>query len=406
MAFTHFELRLPALALEAGCSIAQHVVRGVCASLEPRDAASLRASGIALPDASLLGDPRPVRRRHAELQSIAAPAWPPLAPNKAAPRKTILIVHALTGDARATGPNGYWAQLGKPSALLDLEQYRVLSFNLLGSCYGTSGPCDAGFPQRADQLQEADACEATARNQAVLGKGAFHVPGSHPATVTTMDQARSILMTLDALGIDGVELAVGGSLGGMVVLALGTLAPQRFRALLPIAATASASPWLCAWNHLARGAIVHDRERGFELARQIGMLSYRAEPGLVAAQTTSNSSLLGPKRVQTWLEHHGEKLRARFDVDAYLCLLGAMDSHDLQRVESWATELARTRILGVSIDTDQLFTPSQTQAYLASLQRLGAKAEAAEITSLHGHDAFLIELDQVASLIQRALCMQ
>jgi homoserine O-acetyltransferase/O-succinyltransferase len=407
MASTAIELRLSPLELEAGGCIVQHVVRGVYASPQVEDVDSLRNAGVALADSTLLAAPTPIRRSGEQLQAIAAPTAPLLGRARAADQKTILIVHALTGDARAVCLGGYWAQLAEPHNELRLEQHRVVSLNLLGSCYGTSGPLDAGFPARKDQIVAAKDAGAVKALAVGAGIGAFELPDAHPAAVTTFDQARSILATLDALGIDQVDLAVGGSLGGMVVLALGTLAPQRFRTIMPIAATAAASAWLCAWNHLARAAIALNRERGFELARQIGMLSYRAEPGLAHAQPMHSANLLAPQPVQTWLEHHGSKLKARFDVDAYLCLLGAMDSHNLARAAQWGihwrTALAQTQVLGVSIDTDQLYTPAQTEAYVQLLKQLGAKAESAQITSLFGHDAFLIEINQVAKLMQRAL---
>ena len=111
-----------------------------------------------------------------------------------------------------------------------------------------------------------------------------------PATVTPWDQARAILQALDALGIEKVSLVTGGSLGGMIVLCLAVLAPERFERMAPIAAAEKASTWVVGWNHVARQALLLDPgfpeapARGLELARQLAMITYRAEPGLDARQ--------------------------------------------------------------------------------------------------------------------------
>lgn len=391
-----FDLRLPAATLEAGARLSHHVVRGVCATPVASDRARISAIARPVDEAWLSAPAAVVRRTRAELDALV-PAAASLELSDEVP--TVVVVHALTGDARALGPGGFWAPMGEADAPLDARRTRVLSFNLLGSCYGSSGPCDEGFPRRED-----DRGAPPPPSQ----KGDFAIPaGQLPATVTTFDQARSILAALDALGVREVGLLTGGSLGGMVALCLAALAPERFRTVVPIAATHRASPWLQAWNHIARGAILRDPERGFELARQLGMLSYRAEPGFDRTSTAPPAPdgrlrPLHPLPVQTWLEHQGQKLRARFDVGAYLCLLGAMDHHDLGRVPDAFAALAKTRVLGVSIDTDQLYTPVQTDRYLAEIASRGGRTGADVIASDFGHDAFLIEWAALARVLRRA----
>lgn len=393
-----FDLRLPAFELEAGARLAHHVVRGVCASPLATDRARILSVARPVDEGWLVAPAAVVRRSRHELDAID-PFPRPVALEGERDVPTVVVVHALTGDARAVGPEGFWAPMGEADGPLDTRNTRVLSFNLLGSCYGTSGPCDEAFPRRED-----DHGAPPPPSQ----KGDFSIPeGRLPATVTTLDQARSILAALDALGVRDVALLTGGSLGGMVALALAALAPERFRTVVPIAATHRASPWLQAWNHIARAAILRDPERGFEVARQLGMLSYRAEPGFdrtTAAPPARGGRLrpFHPLPVQTWLEHQGRKLRARFDVGAYLCLLGAMDHHDVGRVPDAFRALAKTSVLGVSIDTDQLYTPVQTERYLAEIAAHGGRTLADTIASDFGHDAFLIEWAALGRVLRRA----
>ncbi len=299
----------------------------------------------------------------------------PAAPLKDVP--TVLLIHALTGSAQAGGAKGWWQPLIGPGRPLDPNRYRLLCLNNLGSFYGSSAPGMPGFPK---------------------GKR---------ATLTSLDQARALLQALDTLGIKKIHLAVGGSLGGMLALNLAALAPRRFERLMPIASTARSSAWVLGWNHVARGVLRLDpgypqgATRGLDLARQIGMLTYRAEPGLIERQGYEK------KRVASYLNHHGITLDARFTVPCYESQLDAMDNHDLthplpgQRRAAIAAIRATTLV--VEVDSDQLFTTAQTRELLQLLRTSSARVSHAVLRSQHGHDGFLIEWTQLAKLVRRAL---
>lgn len=434
---TTFDLVLPPFTLEGGAQVAHHVVRGW--HWGPReDEPVLRDRGIAAPDHD---GQRLVTRSAGELAAMVRKA--PRVSERLSPEiPTVLVVHALTGDARVGGPGGWWEPLIGPGRVLDPARRRVLCFNLLGSCYGTSGPADGSFPRLSDDAFPAELAPS---------RGGFAVPAVDlPATVTTWDQARSILMALDALGVSRVELLVGGSLGGMVALALAALDPERFERLVPIAACAAASSWILAWNHVGRQAILADPGfpddvgRGLELARQVATITYRAEPGLDRTQgrrqgsdASGDWSSRARYRVQTYLEHQGQKLRARFDARAYLTLIGAMDHHDLSRrppppegaeswpasVEpppaargpslepaaprptSWGLDRIRATTLAIGIDTDALYLPAHTDELVRQLTTRGVTARAETISSHHGHDAFLTEWEQLATHLATALAL-
>ncbi|MEZ4402455.1 MAG: alpha/beta fold hydrolase [Kofleriaceae bacterium] len=430
---TWFELVLPAVTLEAGAELARHVVRGW--HWGPReDAAALAATTVPV-------DPRarwqPVARAVGELAALAR-RQPSATRGLNRQIPTVVVVHALTGDAGAGGDDGWWAPLIGPGRALDPTQVRIVCFNLLGSCYGTSGPGDGGFPRLADDAHAAELAP---------GRGGFPVPAVElPATVTTWDQARSILLALDRLGVERVDAVLGGSLGGMVALALAALAPDRVARLVPVATAAAASSWVLAWNHVGRQAILADpgfpvdAGRGLELARQLAMVTYRAEPGLELTQGRAQAgaawSSRGRYRVQTYLEHQGAKLRGRFEARAYLALLAAMDHHDLSRaprpptaVEGWPAQVAppraslaafgqgprsalaaswgldriRASTVVVAIDSDQLFPPGHGGALVDQLAARGTDARLATITSTHGHDGFLIEWTQLDAIVRDAL---
>ncbi|RKH08512.1 alpha/beta fold hydrolase [Corallococcus sp. CA053C] len=404
-----FDLSLPDLPLEAGACVAPHLVRGWWWG-PPEDLAWLQSRArVHSEEETRAGRLQVVRRSASELRDAAANArrnGPRRAPT---PVPTVLLVHALTGDMNAGGEGGWWEPVIGPGRPLDPSRVRLLCFNNLGSCYGTFGPADEGFPQRTDDTRFGPA--------PVLPRGDLRLDErSLPATVTPWDQARSILASLDALGVEEVALVTGGSLGGMVVLCLAALAPERFQRMVPIATAESASAWVVGWNHVARQAILLDPEypesprRGLELARQLATLTYRAEAGLDALQRRPNawsSRALYP--VESYLEYQGSKLEARFDARSYLALLGAMDHHDLARVPTPrggpGLDRIRASTLSIGIDRDQLFPPEHMVTLSRRLRAQGLHSEYAALCSVHGHDGFLIEWDALAPLLIRALAL-
>jgi homoserine O-acetyltransferase/O-succinyltransferase len=406
-----FDLPLPDLPLEAGARVQSHVTRGWWWG-PAQDVAWLESRTRPLSEQQVRDNAlKVVRRARHEVprRDALAPPEDVLAPDGAVP--TVLLIHALTGDMRAGGPGGWWEPVIGPGRVLDPERMRLLCFNNLGSCYGSSGPADEGFPTRVEDQRFAP--------PAPLPKGDLRLDETLlPATLTPWDQARALLQALDALGIERVTLAAGGSLGGLILLCLATLAPERFERIVPIAAAQETSTWVVGWNHVARQALLLDPDypeapaRGLELARQLATLTYRAEPGLEARQGRPpdwSSRALYP--LQSYLEHQGTKLRVRFDARSYLALLGAMDHHDLgrapgaERSTGWGLSRLRASTLCVGIDRDQLFYPEHMERLATALRARGRHAEYAELSSPHGHDGFLIEWTQVEVLLRRALAL-
>ena len=303
---------------------------------------------------------------------------------------TVVVVHALTGDMTVGGDGGWWAPLVGPGKAIDPTRHRVLCFNNLGSCYGTSGPADDGFPG---------------------------------GPINTWDQSRVLLRALDALGIERVALLTGGSLGAMVTLALAALAPERVERIAPIAGCLAASSWIIGFNHVQRRAIELSPggTDGLALARQIAMLTYRAEAGLDQRQgrQLAVDGAGRSYRMQTYLDYQGDKLVDRFVRETYLAMMDAMDHHDVHRPpvargdgEAWSwingesgIDRISANCFAIGIDTDQLFLPVHSEAIAAALSSRGRVAEVGMIRSPHGHDAFLIEWDQLDGFLRRALAL-
>lgn len=408
----HFDVALPPLTLESGPRLPHLIVRGWWwgpSSDGERLAASVSVRPPAPEDGTTV-----VRRDAAAVAAVPTPRGRPL---DDASVPTVLCVHALTGDARVGGDGGWWAPLVGPGKPLDPRQVRLLCFNNLGSCYGTTGAADVGFPR----LSEVTGPRATP------DKGAFRLPeDALPAPISTWDQARTILLALDALGVGTVDLLCGGSVGGMVALALAALAPERFPRVVPIATLDRATPWMVGWNHIGRQTVALalaqgvDPDRALALARELAHMTYRASPGLMArhgrrmAGTELPWSPTAPYAVQTYLEHQGGRLVARYDARAYVSQLDAMDHHDLGRSppppdphESWTRPsgwpgLARLtgRLDAVAISSDQLFFADEIHDLVVRHRLHDHEGTWHLVHSPHGHDAFLMAWEPLATLLR------
>lgn len=327
---------------------------------------------------------------------------------------TVLLIHPLTSSAVAGGgePDAFWDELiGKGRALRPWAT-RVVCFNALGSCFGSSGPRDAAFPTRAH--------DARFEPPAVVARGDLGFAEELlPATVTPWDQARAILMALDALGITRVLLAAGGSLGGMIAQCLLFLAPRRFDNVVSIAAPLASTASMIGWNHVAREAILRDplypeARTGLSIARQVARMSYRAPASLQLRHGRRSAGPLHegygafsprmPYRVATYLRYHGDTFAERFHAPSYVCLTLAMDHHDLERLpDDAAAQLEGKSVWNVAIPSDTLVPRTAQDALSTFLRARGAHVRDLELPSLHGHDGFLTETRELGRILRAAM---
>ena len=293
----------------------------------------------------------------------------------------VVVVHALTGSADAAGD--WWAPLIGSGLAFDTKRVGVLCANLLGGRYGTSGPTSedprTGRPYGND----------------------------FPA-VGTRDQARAQWALLDALGIGELALVTGGSLGGMVSLEMAVERPDAVRAVAPIAAPAATGPMAMAWNHLQIALIDRLGLEGLSLARQLAMTTYRSEADFESRFGRAFEDD-GRASIVSYLDHQGTKLVDRFDAGTYRILAGAMDRHDIGvgrgGIDGAFRLLAtgRVSISGIGIEDDILYGPRQVHALVDAATAAGATARYREISSTKGHDAFLVEWDQLTVLLREAM---
>ena len=314
----------------------------------------------------------------------------------------VLICHALTANAHAAGHHsssdeapGWWDGLIGPRCAFDTKKYFVVCPNILGSCYGTTGPSSldprTGEPYRV----------------------AFP-----PFTIRDIVAVQKKL--LDALGVNRLATVCGSSLGGMQVLEWGITYPDFCETIIPISTAARQSAWCIGLNTAARAAITSDPVwnngfyaqqpmNGLATARMVGMLSYRSAAELErrfgrrrqngATDRFDSSNLF---KVESYLHYQGEKLGKRFDANTYIYLSRAMDLHDVTYGRAPLPEVlgsikARTLCIGVSSD---IRYPTVEQKELVSFT---PNARYAEIDSIHGHDAFLIEFDRLNAVIKNFL---
>jgi len=297
--------------------------------------------------------------------------------------RAILVCHALTGSADA---DAWWPALFGPGRLLDPARHFIVCSNVLGSCYGTTGPL----------------------SPSPHGNGPW---GPDFPPVTIRDMVRLQRELLAALGVRRLELVLGGSLGGMQALEWIVTFPELVEKAAVIAAPARHSAWATALSEAQRAAIRADTRfrdgryslaepprDGLAAARMVAMCTYRSPAGLTARfgrELTRDGSFA----VEAYLRAHGEKLVARFDANAYITLTRAMDSHDVARGRGPYVEVLRTittPLLLLAIDSDVLYPLPELTALAREIP--GARLQI--LASPHGHDAFLVEGEAVERAIR------
>lgn len=321
----------------------------------------------------------------------------------------VLLCHAWTGDTHAAGPAGrghaapgWWDGVIGPGRAIDTDRYFVVCPNVLGGCQGSTGPAS---PHPVDGRPY----------------------GSRFPVITIRDMVRAQARLADHLGVAAWHTVIGGSMGGMQVLEWAVTYPDRVRAIVPIATCMQATAQQIAWGAIGRRAVALDPKwrggdyyaadpgdgpgDGLAVARMIAQVTFRSDNVFTdrfgrnlinRAELGDHFGLWQQFEVERYLEHHGTKLGFRFDTNSYLVIGKAMDLHDVARARgSLEAAMARIQVpcLAIGISSDMLYPSYQQRQIAELLSALGSGAGYVEIDSPHGHDAFLINLDQLASPI-------
>jgi homoserine O-acetyltransferase len=341
----------------------------------------------------------------------------------------ILICHALTGDAHAAGFHqgdrkpGWWDIVIGPNRAFDTEKYCVICSNILGGCKGSTGPSSIN-PKTGE------------------------IYGISFPVITIRDMVNAQKRLVDHLGIKQLFGVAGGSMGGMQVLQWTVSYPEMVKKAIAIATTASTTPQQIAFGAIGRKAIIDDPKwnggdyygkkipsQGLALARMIGHITYLSDAsmqkkfGRLQRDTCStgttgitdttdlsgaNLSEFSPElshefvpnfQVESYLNYQGDNFTKRFDANSYLYVTKAVDYFDLSKngslIEGFSGVTAK--YLVISISSDWLYPPYQSQDIVSALTANGVDARYEEIRSQYGHDAFLLEEGQLSYLIRSFL---
>jgi homoserine O-acetyltransferase len=318
----------------------------------------------------------------------------------------VLICHALSGDHHCAGLHtpedrkpGWWNNLIGPGKAVDTNRFFVICANVLGGCQGSTGPSSTN--------------PATERPYGL----------SFPF-VTIADMVRAQKLLLDHIGVDQLHAVIGGSMGGMQALLFSIEYPAYTRRVLAMATTAREGAQAIAFNEVGRQAIMQDPEWnhgdyvkgggprvGLAIARMMAHITYVSDASMDrkfgrrrksnGAGDTYNFDV--QFEVEGYLRHQGQSFINRFDANTYLYITRALDHFDLPHAygsleAAFAPVLAETLVVGFT--SDWLFPPEQNRAIALALLKAGTRASYAEPTTDLGHDSFLLDSEELYTLVR------
>jgi len=289
----------------------------------------------------------------------------------------IWVCHALTANSEV---DDWWPGMVGSGQLFDTDKYFVVCANILGSCYGSSGPTDDN-PQTGELWLE-----------------------KFPL-ITVRDMIKAHQMLRNYLGIKKIHFITGGSLGGQQLLEWAVIEPDLFEYLIPIATNAIASPWGIAFNESQRVALQADpnfqkgilsqKSPGMRAARSIALLSYRNNVTYNKTQEEPDQEKMEDFKVCSYQQYQGLKLERRFNAFSYYALSKSLDSQNLGRgrgsVEK-ALSGIKAKTLAIGIKTDLLFPVDEQKRIAAGIPG----GQFIEIDSFYGHDGFLLEVEAIS----------
>jgi homoserine O-acetyltransferase/O-succinyltransferase len=276
----------------------------------------------------------------------------------------VLVNHALTGNSHVIGAAGWWNDLIGENKTIDTNKYTVLAFNVPGNGYdGNSIENYFDFNAR--------------------------------------DIAKIFIQGIESLQIAQLYAIIGGSVGGGIAWEMIVLQPKITQHLIPIATDWKSTDWLIA-NCFLQEQILNNSSKPIEDARIHAMLCYRTPESFKEKFQRTTNDDLGIFNVESWLVHHGKKLQQRFQLSSYKMMNQLLKTIDVTRNNESFEEIlskieATIHIIG--IDSDLFFTAKENRETYLELKKHQINVSYGEIQSVHGHDAFLIEYEQLNNLL-------
>lgn len=279
----------------------------------------------------------------------------------------VLIIHALTGNSNIIGDNGWWNDLIGNDKCIDTNEYTVLAFNIPGNGYDAS---------KSNLIENY-------RNY------------------TARDIAQIFVNGLEQLNIESLFSVIGGSVGGGIAWELAALKPDLIEHLIPIATDWKSTDWLIANCHI-QDAILNNSSRPLEDARMHAMTLYRTPESLKQKfeRTKKHDSLYN---IESWLNYHGNNLSNRFNLSAYKMMNQILRTIDITEGRGdfvYVASNINSNIHIITINSDLFFKSDENWKDFVELKSRKDNVSIHEIKSIHGHDAFLIEFDQLAKFLK------
>ncbi|UII76867.1 bifunctional aspartate kinase/homoserine dehydrogenase I [Flagellimonas sp. HMM57] len=276
----------------------------------------------------------------------------------------VLVNHALTGNSNVTGDDGWWTDIIGDNKCIDTGRYTILAFNIPGNGYDSF----------------------------VIDNYKDFVAG---------DIAKIFLNGLEQLKVEKLFAIIGGSLGGGIAWEVVALDPKITQHLIPVASDWKSTDWLIANCQIQEQFLVNSKQPVHD-ARMHAMLCYRTPESFKARFKRSTNEELQVFNVESWLMHHGKKLQERFQLSAYKLMNQLLKTIDITRNGEDAFDLIQksdTKIHIIGVNSDLFFTAEENKETFRNLAQANANVTYGEVQSLHGHDAFLIEFQQLENLL-------
>jgi|TARA_B110000967_G_scaffold109979_1_gene112585 homoserine O-acetyltransferase len=279
-----------------------------------------------------------------------------------------MINHALTGNSNVAGDGGWWTSIVGPGKVIDTTLYTILAFNIPGN----------GQDRNPSNLIE------------------------NYKDFTAGDIAQIFALALEDLKITKLFAVIGGSVGGGLAWELAALKPSLIEHLIPIASDWKSTDWLLANCHI-QDRILNNSSEPLADARMHAMSLYRTPESLKSKfdRTLQDGETIFA--VESWLNHHGKELNERFQLAAYKMMNQVLRTIDITQGKKDFIEVAskiKSNIHIVTIDSDLFFKSDENWETYVDLKKYKENVTISEIQSIHGHDAFLIEFDQIQNILE------